>query len=115
MSSDCEVTAWSLTESAAIYYHGGNFVVGNRGMIQPHYVQKLLELGLGAVISPDYRLSPTISAFDGAVTDSRDAYTWSQSVLPKKLAEDAGVKLNGDRVVTWGHSVGGAFALLIVS
>lgn len=84
-------------------------------MIQPHYVQKLLELGFGAVVSPDYRLSPTISAFDGAVTDSRDAYVWSQNELPKKLAEETGVKLDGSRVVTWGHSAGGALAVLIVS
>lgn len=84
-------------------------------MIQPHYVQKLLQLGFGAVVSPDYRLSPTISAFDGAVTDSRDAYVWSQNELPKKFAEETGVNLDGDRVVTWGHSAGGALAVLIVS
>lgn len=84
-------------------------------MVQPHYVQKLLELGFGAVVSPDYRLSPTISAFDGAVTDSRDAYVWSQNELPKRLAEETGVNLDGGRVVTWGHSAGGALAVLIVS
>ena len=90
-------------------------MVGNRGMTQPHYVQKLLELGFGAVVSPDYRLSPTISAFDGAVTDSRDAFTWCQNELPKKFADETGVSLDGDSVVTWGHSAGGALALLVVS
>ncbi|KAL1846596.1 hypothetical protein Daus18300_014214 [Diaporthe australafricana] len=105
----------SASKPIAIYYHGGNFVVGNKSMVQLRYVQKLLELGFGAVVSPDYRLSPTISAFDGAVTDSRDAYAWSQAELPRKFAEETGVKLDAERIVTWGHSAGGALALLTAS
>ncbi|KAF9875484.1 hypothetical protein CkaCkLH20_06865 [Colletotrichum karsti] len=99
----------------AIYYHGGNFVVGNKGMIQPSYIRRLLELGFGAVVSPNYRLSPTISAYDGPITDSRDAYVWAQTELPGKLAKDAGVELDGEKIVTWGHSAGGTLALLMAS
>ncbi|KAJ0122955.1 uncharacterized protein J7T55_011416 [Diaporthe amygdali] len=105
----------STPKPIAIYYHGGNFVVGNKSMIQLQYVQKLLDLGFGAVVSPDYRLSPTISAFDGAVTDSRDSYAWAQTELPSKFAKDTGVNLDPERMVTWGHSAGGALALLIAS
>ncbi|KAH8656343.1 Alpha/Beta hydrolase protein, partial [Ilyonectria robusta] len=101
--------------SAAVYYHGGNFVVGHKDLIQPAYVNKLLELGFGAVVSPDYRLSPTISAFEGPVTDARDAYAWSQAELPAKLAQDVGVKLDADRIATWGHSAGGTLAMLVAS
>ncbi|RSL54656.1 hypothetical protein CEP53_007367 [Fusarium sp. AF-6] len=96
----------------AVYYHGGNFVVGHKDLINPLYIEKLLDLGFGAVVSPDYRLSPTISVFDGPVTDSRDVLIWAQSELPAKLAQEASVKLDGDKVVTWGHSAGGTLALL---
>ncbi|EQB56747.1 hypothetical protein CGLO_03204 [Colletotrichum gloeosporioides Cg-14] len=105
----------SSTKPIAIYYHGGNFVVGNKGMISPQYIKVLLDLGFGAVVSPNYRLSPTISAYDGAIADSKDAFSWVQNDLPVKLANDAGIMLDGERVVTWGHSAGGTLALLMAS
>lgn len=71
-------------------------------------------MGFGAIVSPNYRLSPTISAYDGAVTDSKDAYTWMQTKLPQQLASDCGVMLDPDRVVAVGHSAGGTLALLMV-
>ncbi|CAI0645565.1 unnamed protein product [Colletotrichum noveboracense] len=105
----------SSTKPIAIYYHGGNFVVGDKGMISPQYIKVLLDLGFGAVVSPNYRLSPTISAYDGAIEDSKDAFSWVQNDLPVKLANDAGIMLDGERVVTWGHSAGGTLALLMAS
>lgn len=83
-------------------------------MLEPQYARKLLELGFGAVVSPDYQLSPTISVYDGAVTDSFDAYNWAQNDLPGLLFKDAKVELDANRTVTWGHSSGGTLALLMV-
>ncbi|KAJ4241699.1 hypothetical protein NW757_012039 [Fusarium falciforme] len=99
----------------AFYLHGGNFVVGNKDSLSAHYAEKLLDLGFGAVVSPNYRLSPTISTYDGAVSDSKDAYEWTQTKLPEQLASDGHVKLDADRIVALGHSAGGTLALLMAT
>jgi acetyl esterase/lipase len=111
--------AWSyyrskLNISTAIYFHGGNFIVGHKDLLAPGYVAKLLSLGFGAVVSPNYRLSPTITAYEGAVLDSKDAYTWARTKLPEQLSVETGVKLDADRIVAFGHSAGGTLALLMV-
>lgn len=83
-------------------------------MLSPDYIQELLDLGFGAVVSPNYRLAPTISAREGPVQDAKDSYVWSQTRLPELLARDANVHLDGNRIVTFGHSAGGTLALLMV-
>lgn len=103
-----------LTNSTALYFHGGNFVLGNKDMLSPDYVDELLGLGFGAVVSPNYRLGPTVSLLNGPVGDARDSYLWSQTELPTRLAEDSNVKLDGKRIVAIGHSAGGTLALLLV-
>lgn len=105
----------SAANQLVFYLHGGNFIVGHKDLFPPTYVEALLDLGFGAIVSPNYRLSPTISAYDGAVTDSRDAYIWTQTKLPELLATDTGVKLDPERIVAVGHSAGGTLALLMVS
>lgn len=83
-------------------------------MLSPNYIKELLDLGFGAVVSPNYRLVPTISAQEGPVQDAKDSYSWSQTKLPELLARDANVHLDGNKIVTFGHSAGGALALLMV-
>ena len=83
-------------------------------MLSPDYVKELLDLGFSAVVSPNYRLAPTISAQEGPVQDAKDSYTWSQTKLPQLLAQDANVHVNGNKIVTFGHSAGGTLALLMV-
>jgi acetyl esterase/lipase len=83
-------------------------------MLNKNYSNKLTELGF-VVVAPNYRLAPTINAFDGPVTDVRDAYTWATSELPVLLEKDAGVHVDPERVVVFGHSCGGTLALLTVS
>lgn len=83
-------------------------------MLSPHYVEKLFELGFGAVVSPNYRLGPTISAQEGPVQDAKDSYLWSQKELPGILAEEANIQLDGSKIVAFGHSAGGTLALLMV-
>ncbi|KAL6708793.1 hypothetical protein ACN47E_002489 [Coniothyrium glycines] len=104
--------ASTVKKPIAIYYHGGSFVVGSKDMLAPHYVEKLLDLGFGAVVSPDYRLTPTISVYEGPVTDSLDAYNWASNELPKLLSSDSSIEVDGDRIVSFGHSCGGTLALL---
>lgn len=82
-------------------------------MLGPAHIETLTELGLVTVVS-DYRLCPTISVLDGPVTDSIAAYEWAQNELPKLLANDYGITVNGHNIVTLGHSCGGGLALLMV-
>jgi len=98
---------------AALYFHGGNFTVGSKELLSQNYVQRLLGLGF-VVVSANYRLCPTISVFDGPVTDALDAYSWTGSVLPALLHEDVGVRVDGSKIVVLGHSAGGLLALLTV-
>ncbi|KAL2795250.1 Alpha/Beta hydrolase protein [Aspergillus keveii] len=99
----------------ALYFHGGNLVLGHKDMLSNDYIQQLLDLGFGAVVSPNYRLAPTISAAEGPVQDAKDSYLWTQTQLPGLLAGDANVHLDGSRIVTLGHSAGGTLALLMAS
>lgn len=96
-----------------MYYHGGNFTVGSKELLSQNHVKKLLDLGF-VVVSADYRLCPTISVFEGPVTDALDAYSWAQGELPRLLHTDAGVRVDGSKVVVFGHSAGGLLALLTV-
>ncbi|KAL2836653.1 Alpha/Beta hydrolase protein [Aspergillus pseudodeflectus] len=99
----------------ALYFHGGNLVLGHKDMLSQDYIQQLLDLGFGAVVSPNYRLAPTISAAEGPVQDAKDSYLWTQTQLPELLAKDANIRLDGSRIVTLGHSAGGTLALLMAS
>lgn len=84
-------------------------------MLSQAYAKSLIDLGFGAVVSPDYRLSPTITADKGALADAKESYEWCQTRLPQLLLSEEKVKLNGERIVTWGHSAGATLALLMVS
>ncbi|KAH6661747.1 Alpha/Beta hydrolase protein [Halenospora varia] len=98
----------------AVHFHGGSFVIGSKRMLQKAQIEKLLELGF-VVVSANYRLCPTISLYDGPVTDSLDAFKWAQTELPSLLKKDAKVEVDGTRAVALGHSCGGALALLTAS
>lgn len=97
----------------ALYYHGGNFTVGSKELLSQNHVKKLLDLGF-VVVSANYRLCPTISVFGGPVTDALDAYSWAQDELPRLLHTDSGVRVDGSKIVVFGHSAGGLLALLTV-
>lgn len=90
-------------------------MLGNKDMLLPDCAGRLLDLGFGAVVSPNYRLSPTISLYDGAVLDSIDSYVWCQTELPRHLSDSADVRVDGSKIVTFGHSAGGTLTLLMVS
>ncbi|SPJ86720.1 uncharacterized protein FTOL_11745 [Fusarium torulosum] len=98
----------------ALHFHGGNFTIGSKDMLPRNQSEKLLDLGF-VVVSANYRLAPTITVFEGPVRDALDAYKWSQTNLPELLLKDAGVDIDGSRIVTFGQSCGGTLALLTAS
>ncbi|KAF9885313.1 hypothetical protein FE257_013030 [Aspergillus nanangensis] len=106
---------WHQPGGSPIYFHGGNWVLGHKDMLSRHYIQELLALGFGAVVSPNYRLGPTISAQEGPIQNAKDSYLWAQTILPTLLVQDANVHLDGSKIVTLGHSAGGTLALLMAS
>jgi len=83
-------------------------------MLPATHIEALNESGFIAV-SSDYRLGPTISVLDGPVSDSVAAYEWAQNVLPTLLENEHGILVDGENIVTLGHSCGGGIALLMVS
>ncbi|KAK7725537.1 hypothetical protein SLS63_008141 [Diaporthe eres] len=101
----------ATTFPIALYFHGGNFTVGSKELLSQNHIEKLLGLGF-VVVSANYRLCPTISVFEGPATDAFDAYGWAQSILPGLLHKDAGVRVDGAKIVVLGHSAGGLLALL---
>jgi acetyl esterase/lipase len=110
----CPSRFYLLTPCVALHFHGGNFTVGSKEMLPHNQSEKPLDLGF-VVVSANYQLSPTITVFEGPVKDALDAYKWSQTNLPELLLNDAGVDIDGSRIVTFGHSCGGTLALLTVS
>lgn len=107
------LSPWTLTALAALYFHGGNFVCGSKELLGKFHIQQLIDFGF-VVVSVNYRLCPTISLFDGPVTDALDAYAWARTTLLARLREDHDIKVDGDRIVALGHSCGGTLALLLV-
>ncbi|KAH7376899.1 Alpha/Beta hydrolase protein [Plectosphaerella cucumerina] len=98
----------------ALHFHGGNFTVGSKALFSQRQATKLLDLGF-VVVSADYRLCPTVTVYDGPVTDALDAYQWSQTKVPELLLNDAGIEVDGSRVVTFGQSCGATLALLMAA
>ncbi|KAF4995703.1 hypothetical protein FDECE_12732 [Fusarium decemcellulare] len=103
-----------VKEVIALHFHGGNFTVGSKELLVRHQAAKLVDLGF-VVVSANYRLSPTITVYEGPVTDALDAYKWTQTMLPGLLSSDTGVSVDGSRIVTLGHSCGATLALLTAS
>ncbi|QKX60214.1 uncharacterized protein TRUGW13939_07357 [Talaromyces rugulosus] len=101
-------------KAIALYFHGGGYIVGGRAMLPATHIEALNESGFIAV-SSDYRLGPTISVLDGPVSDSVAAYEWAQNVLPTLLENEHGILVDGENIVTLGHSCGGGIALLMAS
>ncbi|VUC22767.1 unnamed protein product [Clonostachys rosea] len=96
----------------AILYHGGAFTVGSKEMIPQTQIQKLVVDWGWIVVAPDYRLCPTISLYEGPITDALDAYNWSILSLPDILRKEGVGNVDTQRVMSGGYSAGGTLALL---
>lgn len=114
MASLVSVVHWIDLKYEALYFHGGGYIVGSRTMLPAAHIETLNLSGF-IVVSSDYRLGPTISVLDGPVSDAVSAYEWTQSELPQLLARDHGIQIDGNNIVTLGHSCGGGLAMLMVS
>jgi acetyl esterase/lipase len=62
------------------------------------------------VVTPEYRLCPQVSLYDGPIQDAKDVLRWCQHELPG-LLENANVQVDSSRIVAMGHSAGGQLAL----
>lgn len=67
-----------------------------------------------AVVVPNYRLAPQVTA-KRAFADSEEAYEWATSKLPSILKSDHSIELDESKVVAYGHSSGGTLALHMAS
>ena len=103
----------STDSVAALIYHGGGLVVGSSEIIPNAQVSYLAEQGF-AVVLPNYRLAPQVTAKD-AFADSEEAYDWTINDLPGIMKSEHSVELDSGKVVAMGHSSGGTLALHMAS
>ena len=87
--------------------------MGSAAMIPRNQISRLTQWGF-VVVTPEYRLCPQVSLYDGPMQDAKDVYLWCQAQLPSLLREATGVEADDKRVVAWGHSAGGNMALSLV-
>jgi acetyl esterase/lipase len=91
-------------------FHAGGFVLGSTKMIPEGQIANLVGRGF-VVVTPEYRLCPQVSLYEGPIQDAKDVYEWCQEELPGLLKEAKGVEVDASRIVAMGHSAGGQLAL----
>jgi acetyl esterase/lipase len=91
-------------------FHAGGFVLGSTNMIPKTQIAALVEKGF-IVVTPEYRLCPQVSLYDGPVQDAKDVLAWCQEKLPTLLKN---LQVDSKIVVAMGHSAGGLLALTTV-
>ncbi|KAF3052774.1 hypothetical protein E8E11_011288 [Didymella keratinophila] len=95
-----------------IMIHGGAFMLGHAGINSKDQIQDCLERGW-IVLAIEHRLCPGVNVFDGAMTDVRDALSWTQNGGLAKALKESGkdVAVDAERVMVMGTSSGGHLAL----
>lgn len=93
-------------------------------MISQSQIRALANMGF-VVVTPEYRLCPQVSLYEGPIQDAKDCLVWVQEKLPALLEEDGAeaedgnegkrMRVDGGRVVVAGYSCGGNLALHLVS
>ncbi|RBA12902.1 hypothetical protein FPRO05_14043 [Fusarium proliferatum] len=99
----------------AILIYGGAFVAGTKATVSKARLDSLIDEFGFTVAVPDYRHCPSVSVYDGPVTDIHTAYKWVCNELPQLLLKDVGAKVDGSRVAVIGSSAGGNLALQLGS
>ena len=97
-----------------LIFHAGGWVLGSADIIPKTQIINLITKGF-VVVTPEYRLCPQVAAYEGPVQDAKDLLAWCQEKLPSLLKEAAGVRADGKKVVSMGHSGGAHLALITVS
>jgi acetyl esterase/lipase len=90
-------------------FHAGGFVLGSTDMIPKSQIGYLVGKGF-VVVTPEYRLCPQVSLYDGPIQDAKDVYRWCQEDLPALLKERT-INVDASRIGVMGHSAGGLLAL----
>lgn len=88
-------------------------MVGSSEMVPHPQVKYLCDSGF-AVVIPNYRLAPQVTAKE-AFADCEEAYDWAAGTLPDILQSTYGVAIDGKKIVACGHSCGGTLAIHIGS
>ncbi|KXL50562.1 hypothetical protein M433DRAFT_151423 [Acidomyces richmondensis BFW] len=78
-------------------------------MVPKPQVEYLCNSGF-AVVIPNYRLAPQVSAKE-AFADCEEAHDWSIDTLPDVLQSIYGVSIDTTNIVACGHSCGGTLAI----
>lgn len=104
-------TATGTKRPVAIIFHAGGFTVGGAYLIPAAQINTLVSLGF-VVVTPEYRLAPHVSLYEGPLADAKAVLQWVQDRLPALLSEqEHGVAVDGARVAVMGHSAGATLAL----
>lgn len=98
-----------LTTISALVFHAGGFVLGDTDLIPRNQIAGLVARGF-VVVTPEYRLCPQLSLYDGPIQDAKDVYKWCQQSLAK-LMKSVDVHVDSSRIVAMGHSAGAQLAL----
>lgn len=103
------------SESASpvlLRFHGGGLVAGS-SMFPPFFAPWMLQLiqrHSAVLVSPNYRLIPE-STVQESIDDAHDALKWVRQHLAKVMLDEAGIKVDVDRIMTAGDSAGGYLSL----
>ena len=84
--------------------------MGTAAMIPRNQIANLVARGF-VVVTPEYRLSPQVSLYDGPIQDAKDVLRWCQDALPGLLQKSHSINVDASRIVVMGHSAGGMLAL----
>ncbi|KAB8254265.1 Alpha/Beta hydrolase protein [Aspergillus pseudonomiae] len=89
----------------AIIFHAGGFVKWSKEVVPKSEISTLTKFGF-VVLTPNYRLCPQISVYNGPITDSRDCLVWAANEFPGLLQNEP-MEVDPTQIVTMGHSAGG--------
>lgn len=81
-------------------------------MIPASQIKVLVDMGF-VVVTPEYRLCPQVSLYDGPIEDTKDCFLWAKQELPGLLGKE-GVSVDPTSVVAIGYSCGGNLVLHLV-
>lgn len=93
-------------------FHGGGLVAGS-SLYPPFFAPWMLQLiqrHSAVLVSPNYRLIPE-STVQESIDDAEDALKWIRQHLAEVVLEEAGIKVDVDRLMTAGDSAGGYLSL----